>query len=135
MVHQLIVDPAPEQQPGAAGPRAAVPITAPITSSYNQVIQGSIDSVRQEIDDAFADMKTFRTSEPDQIMRVCSGHSARLSELRVRIERIEDFQREWKGVRTREIEPTLQELERQYAIASRLHSVRELDWKMESGER
>jgi hypothetical protein len=63
------------------------------------------------------------------------GHSARLSELRVKIMRVEDFRQEWRPIRTREIEPALEELQRQYQIASRLHSVRELDWKMESGER
>ncbi len=111
------------------------PITPLDTSEPNQTIGGSIDSVRQEIDDAFADMKEFHNEEPDRVMRISAGHSARLSELRVRIMRVEDFRREWKSVRTREIEPCIEELRNQYAIASRLHSVRELDWKMESGER
>lgn len=105
------------------------------TSTYDPTIDGSIDTVRKEIDDAFEDMKQFHNMEPDQIMRLCGGQSARLSEIRVRIQRIEDYKREWKNVRTRELEPALEELERQYTIASRLHSVRELDWKMESGER
>lgn len=105
------------------------------THVWNDDVGGSIDTVRKEIDDAFADMKTFHNLEPDEIMRLCGGQSARLSEIRVRIQRVEDWQREWKNIRVREIEPALEELERQYTIASRLHSVRELDWKMESGER
>lgn len=105
------------------------------TDVMNQLVGGSIDSVRTEIDDAYADMRTFHNLEPDEVMRFCSGHSARLSELRVRIQRVEDLAREWRPIREREIEPTLSELERQYAIASRLHSVRELDWKMSQGER
>lgn len=119
----------------AAGVQQA-PMTSPLdTSIFDQVVQGSIDSVRVEIDDAFADMKEFHNREPDECMRLAGGHSARLSELRVRIQRIEDFRREWKSIRTREIEPTLEELERQWRNASRLHSVRELDYRMEAGER
>lgn len=104
-------------------------------SSVQPVVGGSIESVRQEVDDAFEDMKTFHSREPDEIMRVSGGHSARLSELRVKIMRVEDVLPQWRSVRTREIEPALEELQRQYTIASRLFSVRELDWKMEQGER
>ena len=38
-------------------------------------------------------------------------------------------------LRTRELEPCIEECRTQYQVASRLHSVRELDWRMESGER
>lgn len=112
-----------------------VPMALLDTSLTNNQVGGSIDSVRQEVDDAFADMKTFFHNEPDQIMRIASGHSARLSELRVKIMRVEDYLREWKSIREREIEPCIAELERQWRNASRLQSCRELDWKMESGER
>ena len=101
--------------------------------AVNEVVGGSINSVRAELDAAFGDMRGFYEMEPDEVMRMCSAHSARLSELRVRIQRVEDFHRQWQPVRVREVEPTLDELQRQYAIASRLHSVRELDFKMEGG--
>lgn len=96
-------------------------------------IGGSITSIRAEVDDAYADMRTFFQREPDEVMRLCAGHSARLSEIRVRIQRIEDVHRQWKAVRTREIEVALEQLQNQFAIASRLHSVRELDYRMEQG--
>lgn len=118
-----------------ATPTAAPPLRALNTEEVNLVVGGSIDSVRAEVDDAFADMKTFHNREPDEIMRMAAGHSARLSELRVKIMRIEDFRQEWRGVRQRDVEPALEELQRQFTVASRLHSVRELDWRMESGER
>jgi len=105
------------------------------TSQVIAEMGGSIDSIRAEINDAYADMKTFLSREPDEIMRITAGHSARLSELRVMCMRIEDYYRPARDVRTRELEPTLEELEKQWRNASRLHSVRELDWKMESGER
>jgi len=114
---------------------ASLPAAPYDTSAYDDIIEGSIDTVRVEVDDAFHDMKTFHNLEPDEIMRMCGGHSARLSEIRVRIQRIEDWKREWKNIRTREIEPAIEELDRQYTIASRLHSIRELDYKLETGER
>lgn len=133
LVPQRANQTSPEQAPPASAPaRGLTPLD---TSEVNGVVGGSIDTVRQEVDDAFADMKTFLNREPDEIMRMAGGHSARLSELRVLVMRIEDFRREWRSVRTRELEPTIEELQRQYAIASRLHSVRELDWRMEAGER
>jgi uncharacterized membrane-anchored protein len=114
---------------------ASIPAAPYDTSAYDDTVEGSIDTVRAEIDDAFHDMKEFHNQEPDEIMRMCGGHSARLSEIRVRIQRVEDWKRQWRGIRTREIEPAIEELERQYAIASRLHSIREHDWKIETGER
>lgn len=113
-----------------------VAVASPLaTHVWNDTVGGSIDTVRREIDDAFEDMKTFHNLEPDEIMRMCGGHSARLSEIRVRIQRTEDWNREWRAVRMNEVEAAISELERQYMIASRLHSVRELDFKMETGER
>lgn len=134
MVTTRLVSPTPSTT-GAAQPAVARPMTGLDTSLYDDVIEGSIDTVRAEIDDAFKDMKTFYQLEPDEVMRMAMGHSARLSELRGRCERIEDYKREWKNIRTRELEPAIKALEFQYGVASRLHSVRELDWKMESGER
>lgn len=116
----------------AAGATAPTPMR---TNVFNDYIGGTIETVRKEIDDAFEDMKQFTTMEPDEVMRVASGQSARLSEIRVRIFRVEDFNREWRNIRVREIEPAIDELREQWKNASRLHSVRELDWRMESGER
>ena len=118
----------PPGSPGAAAPAAFD------LDKVDASVGGSIESVRAEIDDAFKDMKTFFNREPDEIMRLCGGHSARLAELRVRIQRIEDFHRQWKAVRVREIEPALDQLRNQYEIASRLHSVREFDFKLEGGQ-
>lgn len=119
--------------PGGVTPVAAPPIHPGMNTSQMFPGVGSIDSVRAEVDDAFADMKTFHNLEPDEVMRMAGGHSARLSEIRVQIQRIEVVARQWKAVREREVEPTIDELKNQFMIASRLHSVRELDFKMAGG--
>lgn len=128
MVQQREMSVVPGVRPGVA------PAPRP-TDVWHDGIGGSIDSVHEEIDDAFADLRTFYQNEPDHVMRLAGGHSARMSELRVRIMRHEDWSPEWKPVRTREIEPLLDELKNQFIIASRLFSVRELDYKIEAGER
>lgn len=124
----------------SAGSQAATPggplaVGAVDTSQLIPEMGGSIDSIRVEIDDAFKDMATFLQREPDEIMRMASGHSARLSWVRVQCLRIEDWYRPARDLRTRELEPCIEELQKQWAHGSRLHSVRELDWKIESGER
>lgn len=96
-------------------------------------VGGSIATIRQEVDDAYEDMKQFHNMEPDEITRRVSGHSARLSEVRVRIQRVEDFLREWRNIRTREIEPCLEELREQHSMASRRHAYRVFDYQVETG--
>lgn len=91
---------------------------------------GSIDDVRQEIDDAFGDIRLFYQQEPDEVMRLVSGHLARLAEISKEIRRIESTARQWKPIRTNELDPTVDELWRQFQIASRLLTVRELDFKV-----
>lgn len=111
------------------------PLAAVSLSAVDPVVGSSVDGVRGEIDDAFADMRTFHNREPDEVFRLISGHSARLAELRGRIARVEGISRHWGPVRAREVEPALDELQKQYLIASRQLTVRELDWRMETGAR
>ena len=125
-----------EKHPAAtvqARPAAAVSQLLDTTVVYPEVGL-SIAGVRTEVDDAFDDIKTFHQREPDEVFRLVSGHSARLAELRGRSYRIEDRAPVWKAIRTREIEPALDELNKQFQIASRLLSVRDLDYRMEAGK-
>lgn len=114
---------------------AARPLGTIDRDEVNPVVGLSMNQVREEVDDAFKDMAGFHNMEPDEIMRRSAGHAARLSYIRVCVMRIEDFRREWKDVRTRELEPALETLREQWAHGSRMHSSRELDWRIESGER
>jgi len=117
--------------PGApAAPTTAAPTPGVDTARDFGGGLGSIDSVRAEINDAFDDMRAFHNTEPDQVLRYCAGHSARLAEIRVQISRIEVVHRQWKAIRVNEVEPAIDELRQQFSIASRLIAVRELDWRM-----
>ena len=120
----------------AAAQRAASSAMGVVkTNEVHPAIGHSIDEVREEIDEVFKDARRFHNMEPDQVFRLVSGHSARLAELRGRIQRIEAVHRVWASIRTKEIEPALDELMKQYQFASRLLTMRELDWKMETGGR
>lgn len=113
---------------------------APVTSLPNSKMQvpqmGSLEELRGEIDDAYEEMQQFVTMEPDQVMQICAGHSARLNEIRTRIQRVEDMPqfRILKGVRQNELEPTIKELQFQFQVASRLFAVRQLDWEISRGQ-
>jgi len=94
---------------------------------------GSIISVRKEIDDVLADMQDFHRAEPDMVMSAVSAHGARLTEIIVRIQRIEVVRREWKPVRE-EADKVLGELKSQFQIASRQIAIRQMDWDMVRGQ-
>jgi hypothetical protein len=94
---------------------------------------GSILSVRKEIDDVLADMQDFHRAEPDMVMAAVSAHGARLTEIIVRIQRIEVVRREWKPVRE-EAEKVSGELKSQFSIASRLIAIRQMDFDLLRGQ-
>lgn len=94
---------------------------------------GTVVTIREEIDDILEHMREFCNLEPDDVMRLCSGYSARVSEIRIRIQRIEEHIPIWRRVRIQEAEPVLEELKQQFNIASRIVSVRQLDWDMQRG--
>lgn len=118
------------QQAGAIQPGFA-PLD---TSRWNDAVMGSIDTVREEVDDAFKHAKVYFQLNPDEAMRYASGYSARMSELKVRIKRIENDVPGWRPVRL-EVEDAIEEQRFQYEVHSRLHTTREFDWKVEAGER
>lgn len=102
---------------------------AAVAQNHSVAGLGSITSVRGEIDDVMADMKLFHRAEPDQVMHAVSGHSARLVEIIVQIQRIEVVRREWKPVRE-EAQVVLNELKSQFSVASRILAQRKDDWEM-----
>src|SRR6478609_11097876 len=68
-----------EKAPGATtGVRPAVQAASlvDLNAVYPEVGL-SIAGVRAEIDDAYEDIKTFHTREPDEVFRLVSGHSGR----------------------------------------------------------
>lgn len=119
----------PQQAPLALAHSAPPPSQAPAISGI-----GTIESVRQEVEDAYEDARTFFNREPDEVIRLVSGHCARLSYLRMRVGEIEAVNRQWRPT-FNALTECLEELRNQFNYASRLLFSRELDWKIETGGR
>lgn len=117
--------------------QAVVPLESQMQAALeviHPVIGLSITQAREELDEVIDHAKSFFQLQPDETMRLVLGYSARLSEVRVRVYRVEDRSPLWKLFRTRELETVIDELKRQYDGASRLESVRSLDWQIETGK-
>lgn len=85
-------------------------------------------TVEAEIDVMLTALRSCWEMEPDQALRAISAMSSRCTELSIHLHRAEG-KREWTRIRTMQIERLLAELDRQSRIASRLLSVRQLDWE------
>ena len=82
--------------------------------------------VEDEVDMMLRAARGFWEIEPDQVMRMVSAMTARCAELSIHLHRLEG-RREWKQVRTLQVERLQAELDRQFRVASRLLEVRRQD--------
>jgi hypothetical protein len=92
----------------------------------------SKEAVESEIDTMLTALRAFWQQEPDQRMRAITAMSARCTELCIHLHRLEG-RREWRQVRTMQVERLLAELDRQFKIASREIEVRRQDLEMVRG--
>ena len=88
-------------------------------------------AVSTEIDDYLRLIQTFGSCEPDEVLRQVSAVSARLTYLRIQL--IREGNQRANRVRTQELDPLMDNLDMQFKIASRLLTVRQLDWDMAKG--
>lgn len=82
--------------------------------------------VEDEIDLMLRAVRGFWDMEPDQVMQMGGALSARCTELAIHLHRLEG-KREWRQIRTQQVERLLAELDRQFKTASRLIEVRRQD--------
>lgn len=88
---------------------------------------GNRAQIEAELDAMLAEMREFWRQQPDQVMQTCAGFTARLTELEVLLHRVEVRDRQYKQIRTLQVQKMLDECERQFKIASRLVEVRRQD--------
>lgn len=86
----------------------------------------SREAVEREIDTMLEALRAFWDMQPDQVMRSSSAMSARCTELAVHLHRLEG-KREWRQIRTQQVERLLAELDRQFRLHSRLVELRRQD--------
>lgn len=86
----------------------------------------SKQKVEEEIDLMLRTVRSFWELEPDQVARLIQAMSARCTEMCVHLHRLEG-RREWRQVRTMQVMRLLEEMDRQWKIASRLIELRRQD--------
>lgn len=132
--------PGPRDVP-AAQPSAALSLVPPVAPgavpqpgmAYLANGLGTRADIERELDGIALAVRAFALKQPDQIMRECAAYSARLTELTVLLHRHESSDRQYLRVRTQQVEKYLQELDRQFKIASRLVEVQRQDLALMGG--
>ena len=103
---------------------ASVPEVAALAAAG---VLGSREQIEGELDGILVVIRDFWTMEPDQVMAHCAALTARLTELEVLLHRVEVRDRHYKQIRTMQVQKIVDELDRQFKIASRLVEVRRQD--------
>lgn len=91
---------------------------------------GERAEIEKELDLIAAAIRTFHRKQADQVLRECSGYSARLTEMAVLLHRVEGASRQYTRIRTQQVERFLAELDRQWKTASRLIEVQRQDMEL-----
>lgn len=63
-------------------------------------------------------IRTWYDKQPDQVIREASAYSARLTELWTELRLLEAHDRQWTQMRTQQVTPVLEEIDRQFRFAS-----------------
>lgn len=87
---------------------------------------------QKEIDGYYEVLKGLSHLDVTEIFRTLSAISARASELRTRLSRVDT--KRAQNFRIREVEPLIEEIDRQFKLQSRALSVMEIEMRL-SGER
>ncbi len=117
---------------GQANPFAnVIPLIAPLRPAG---VLGTREQIQVELDGIAMAVRAFHLKQPDQVMRECAAYGARLTEMTVLLHRVEDQHRQYTRMRTMQVQRWLDELERQFKIASRLVEVSRQDLSLLGGQ-
>lgn len=101
------------------------PVTRPTGPSTVEVIQSEIDKYTEE-------MAGFPNMEPGEVFLYLSAWSARMTELKIQLSR--SGSQKAKSLVSREVDPLLEEIERQFRFHSRLQATRDWELKLSGGQ-
>lgn len=90
------------------------------------------DRIRLEIDGYYKILRKLVRSDPSEVFQHLSAISARMSEIRTRLIRVES--RKATAIRTKEVDPLLEEVDRQFKFHSRLQATREMEASLTRGQ-
>lgn len=98
-----------------------------VVAELSRATLGSREHIEAEIDLMTDAVRDFYRMEPDEVMRHISGFTARCTELEIQLHRVEGRYREFKQIRTMQVQKLLDELDRQFRLASRTVELRRQD--------
>lgn len=104
------------------------PSEQPHSGGRGRADVAAVDDLRREIDSFYRQMRLFPQMEGPEIFMELAGMSARCSEIRCRI--VRTTSRALNTFRTKELDPLIDELDRQFRTWSRLATVRAQEWDM-----
>lgn len=88
---------------------------------------GSREEIIEELMDIVASVRTFHHLQPDEVMMRVSAYDARLTELAMRLQRVEDGDRQYMRLRTQQVERLQKSLEVQFKVFSRIVEITRQD--------
>lgn len=92
---------------------------------------GDLDALRAEVDQYYAQVRDLGNQESSEIFMSLAAITSRLSEMRKDVYRVPS--RAYSAFRTQEIDPLLDECDRQFRFFSRAFATMELDAKLSTG--
>lgn len=98
-------------------PSGCAPVIDPRTQETMPTSVGTRAECLLELAGIKAAIRSWFQKDPDQVMREASAYSARCTELWTELRLIEEYDRDFKQVRTMQVDPVLQEIGRQYEFA------------------
>ncbi len=116
----------------SAGEANAFAAERQVRSSSHVDEVDAVSGWRAELDAFHAKMRDeFQLGDPASVFMALAAMSARMSEVRTAIARSDN--RRWQSFRKAELDPFLEECERQYRFHSRALSVREQELRLSGG--
>lgn len=97
-----------------------------------QSFSGRVEELREELDVFYADMCNFRSLDASEIFLKLAAFTSRASYIRGQIMRLPE-NRFMTNFRTKELDPFIDECDRQFKVWSRAFSVQSHEWEMTKG--
>lgn len=106
-------------------------VAAPAASNGHGTVDPvavSMAAIQVEVNDYLRRLKDLNASPPVEVFQTLSAISARVAEIRNRLVRTDN--RRFTALRTKEIDPLIEEVDRQFKFHSRIQAVRDSEMRL-----
>lgn len=124
---ELVVEPSMSTSAARPPTNGSTPVLAQAGADERAVLQRYL----KELDEYYVVVKDFHSGEPAEVLQLVAGISGRLCEMRALLQRSGSTLA--AKLRTREVEPLMDQLDLQFRIASRLLSVKDFEFRASGG--